>query len=159
MIPTFIYEEAQGNAFIRSIDEYERENEKRLPIFQEIINKLFEATNATFRRKKIIMITKMRIFSTLIQEAYLRKNNKIKASHWGEQIKNYRIILQSINNENPRIPDNKELAELSLEAYKANKAIEELRKITIVDGGENLMNYFHMTYRKQLRASHLKKID
>ena len=53
MIPTFIYEEAQGNAFIRSIDEYERENEKRLPIFQEIINKLFEATNATFKRKKI----------------------------------------------------------------------------------------------------------
>ena len=47
MIPTFIYEEAQGNAFIRSIDEYERDNEKRLPIFQEIINNLFEAVNAT----------------------------------------------------------------------------------------------------------------
>ena len=105
------------------------------------------------------MITKMRIFSTLIQEAYLRKNNKSKASYWGEQIRNYRIILQSIKKENPRIPDNKELAELSIEAYKANQAIEELRKITIVDGGENLMNYFHMTYRKQLRASHLKKID
>ena len=102
------------------------------------------------------MITKMRIFSTLIQEAYLRKNNKIKASHWGELIKNYRIILQSIKKEKPRIPDNKELVELSLEAYKANKTIEELRKITIVDGGENLIN--HMTYRKQLRASHLKKI-
>ena len=84
MIPTFIYEEVQGNAFIRSIDEYERENEKGLPIFQEIINKLFEATNATFRKKKIIKITKMRIFSTLIQEAYLRKDNKSKASYWGE---------------------------------------------------------------------------
>ena len=54
MIPTFIYEEAQGNAFIRSIDEYERENEKRLPIFQEIINKLFEAINATYERKKLL---------------------------------------------------------------------------------------------------------
>ena len=105
------------------------------------------------------MITRMRIFSILIQEAYRRKKNENKARHWGEQINSYRIILQSIKSENPRIPDNKELAELSLEAYKANKAIEELRKITIVDGGENLMNYFHMTYRRQLRASHLKKID
>ena len=66
MIPIFIYEEAQGNAFIRSIDEYERANEKRLPIFQEIINKLFEAINATYEKRKIIMITKMRIFLILI---------------------------------------------------------------------------------------------
>ena len=105
------------------------------------------------------MITRMRIFSILIQEAYLRKENKNKAIYWGKQAKSYRIILQSIKTENPRIPDNKELAELALEAHKANKAIEELRKITTTDGGENLMNYFHMTYRRQLRASHLKKID
>ena len=101
----------------------------------------------------------MRIFSILIQEAYLRKENKAKAKYWGEQTKTYKIILQSIKTSNPSIPDNKELAELALEAHKANKAIEELRKITTIDGGENLMNYFHMTYRRQLRASHLKKID
>ena len=105
------------------------------------------------------MITKMKIFSILIQEAYLRKENKNKAKYWGEQTNNYKIILQSIKTENPRIPDNKELAELSIEAHKANKSIEELRRITVTDGGENLMNYFHMTYRRQLRASHLKKID
>ena len=35
MIPSFIYEEAQGNGFIRSIDEYKRENEKRLPSFKK----------------------------------------------------------------------------------------------------------------------------
>ena len=105
------------------------------------------------------MITKMRIFSILIQEAFLRKDNKIKASYWGEPRKNYKKLLESIKKKNTSIPDRKELAELSIEAYKANQAIEELRKITIVDGGENLMNCFHMTYRKQLRASHLKIID
>ena len=56
------------------------------------------------------MITKMRIFSILIQEAYLRKDNKIKASYWGEQIKNYKILLQSTKKENASIPDRKELA-------------------------------------------------
>ena len=29
MKPTFIYEEAQGDAFIRAIDEYERSKKKR----------------------------------------------------------------------------------------------------------------------------------
>ena len=83
----------------------------------------------------------MRIFSILIQEAFLRKDNKEKASYWGEQIKNYKKLSEEIKNKNTRIPDRKELAELSLEAHKANQAIEELRKITTVDGGENLMNY------------------
>ena len=94
MIPTFIYEEAQGDAFIRSIDEYERSNEKRLPIFQEIINNLFEAVNVTYEKRKIIVITTMRIFSILIQEAFLRKDKKEKASYWGEQVKNYKKLLR-----------------------------------------------------------------
>ena len=76
MIPTFIYEEAQGDAFIRTIDEYERASEKRLPIFQKIINNLFEAVNAKYERKKIIMISKISIFSIHIKEALLRKDNK-----------------------------------------------------------------------------------
>ena len=70
----------------------------------------------------------MRIFSILIQEAFIRKDNKEKASYWGEQIKNYKKLSETIKNKNTSIPDRKELAELSIEAYKANQAIEEFKK-------------------------------
>ena len=97
----------------------------------------------------------MRIFSILIQEAFPKKENKEKAEYWGEQSKHYKYLIDEIKKQYTKIPDRRELAELAVKASKANQAIEELRKITTIDGGENLKNYFHMTYRKQLRASHL----
>ena len=38
----------------------------------------------------------MIIFSILIQEAFLRKDKKEKASYWGEQVKNYKKKLLRI---------------------------------------------------------------
>ena len=86
-----------------------------------------------YELKKIVIISRMRIYSILIQEAFLRKENKEKANYWGEQCKNYKELIEEIKNRHTSILDRKELAELAIEAYKANQAIEELRKITTLE--------------------------
>jgi hypothetical protein len=59
----------------------------------------------------------------------------------------------------PKISSNEELAELMLEANKANQAIEAIQKICRTDDGENLLNTTKMRYRGQLRASHLQLLE
>ena len=45
MIPTFLYEEAQGDAFVRTIMLYQNTNEQKMPIFQKIVENLLDAVN------------------------------------------------------------------------------------------------------------------
>ena len=68
MILIFIYEEVQGDAFIQTLDEYERINEVILHVLQRIINDLFEALNATYKPEKIKLISRMRVCSLLTKE-------------------------------------------------------------------------------------------
>jgi hypothetical protein len=58
-----------------------------------------------------------------------------------------------------RVSSNLELAELTVEASKANQTIETIETICRTDDGENLRNTTKMTYRRQLRASHLQLLE
>ena len=56
----------------------------------------------------------------------------------------------------PKIASNEELAALTLNANTANIAIHAVQQICRTYDGENLMHNTKMTYRRQLRASHLE---
>ena len=59
----------------------------------------------------------------------------------------------------PKVSSNEELAELTQEASNANAAMEAIQMICRTDDGENLLNTTKMTYRRQLRASHLQILE
>ena len=50
MIPTMIYEEAQGNAMIRTLKHHKNSRNEKLPEFQEIIDNLFVGLNTQLQR-------------------------------------------------------------------------------------------------------------
>ena len=64
-------------------------------------------------------------------------------------------MIAKIKNNQSQIPDNKEKAILTIDASRANTAIETIQKICRTDG-ENLKVTTQITYRRQLRASHLE---
>ena len=51
MIPTMIYEEAQGNAIIRALLHHKNSKPEKLPELQKIISNLCEGINTRLQRK------------------------------------------------------------------------------------------------------------
>ena len=60
-IPTMIYEEAQGNALIRTLQYHENNKDKKLPKLQAILGDFFNGINTRLQRTKLVWLARQRI--------------------------------------------------------------------------------------------------
>jgi hypothetical protein len=85
--------------------------------------------------------------------------NGSRTEYWRNQVKKLKIEIQNKKVIQPMVSTNLELTKLTVEASKANQAIETIQTICRTNDVENLRNTTKMTYRRQLRASHLQLLE
>ena len=71
----------------------------------------------------------------------------------------YKQKIREIKHNNPRIPSKRELAELASDVGEAIKKQDDKKKNIGGDEILNLHNRCRITFRKQLRASHLSILE
>ena len=159
-IPTMIYEEAQGNALIRTLQHHDSSKYGGLLELQVIISNFFTGINTRLQRTEIAWLTRQRIAALTVCAANSVLNVKgAKEQYWRKRSRSLKQEIKDRKLKQPRVSNNRELAELSQEASNANNAIEAIQTICRTDDGENLLNTTKMTYRRQLRASHLQMLE
>ena len=155
-----IYEEAQGNALIRTLQHHNNTKEGGLSEFQAIIGNFFKGINTRLQNTEIAWLTRQRIAALIVCAANsVLKVKGAKEQYWSKRSRNLKQEIKMRKLTLPKVSSNRELAELSQEASYANKAIKALQEICKTDDGENLLNTTKMTYRRQLRASHLQILE
>ena len=160
MIPTMIYEEAQGNAIIRTLQHHENSRNEKLPEFQEIINNLFVGLKTRLQRTEIAWLTRKRIAALIVCAANSTNSNRDeRTEQWRKIANNLKKEIERTKHTQPKVATKIELANLTIEASIANKAIETIQALCRTDDGENLKINTMITYRRQLRASHLQILE
>ena len=87
-IPTMIYEEAQGNALIRTLQYPENIKNKKLPQLQAIISVFFNGINTTLQRTKIAWLTRQIIGALIVCAANEQKQGEGETrEHWKRRSK------------------------------------------------------------------------
>ena len=111
-------------------------------------------------RTEIAWLTRKRIAALIVCAANTVQNVKgTKEEYWRKRSRRLKHEIKDKTAKQPKVSSNEELAELTQEASYANALIEAIQEICRTDNGENLLNTTKMTYRRQLRASHLQILE
>ena len=104
MIPTMIYEEAQGNALIRSLQHHENSRNEKLPEFQEIINNLFVGLKTRLQRTEIAWLTRKRIAALIVCAANSTNSNRDgRTEQWRQRAKKLKTEIQRTKETKPKV--------------------------------------------------------
>jgi hypothetical protein len=107
MLPTMIYEEAQGNALIRTLQNHENSRNEKLPEFQKIINNLFAGLKTRLQRTEIAWLTRKRIAALIVYAANSTKSNRDgRTKQWRKKAKKLKKEIERTK-ETQRAPQTK----------------------------------------------------
>ena len=103
MIPTMIYEEAQSNTIIRTLQHHENSRNEKLPEFQKIINNLFVGLKTRLQRTEIAWLTRKRIAALIVYAANSTKSNRDgRTEQWRKKAKNLKKKSKEPKTHSPR---------------------------------------------------------
>ena len=130
-----------------------------MPILQNKIEELFEATNMLTLHGKLKKCTYQLILSMMTVKVLKMKNAKNEiVAIWRGHVRKFKNDRKNIKDEITRMPDQSELQRLLTEASLAYKSMIAVNEISQTEG-QNAEDFCRIIYRRQLRASHLKIID
>jgi hypothetical protein len=160
-IPTFIYEQSQGDALIRTIqimrneqDAHDIEIQKSVDIY---IHRCLKSYTAA---KRIKYYSRLAIRYFIQAAAILKRGeNFITMTYLLNKAFRYKQKVREIKHNNPSLPSKRELAELAANVGEAIEKQENKKKNIGGDEILNLHNKCRMTFRKQLRVSHLSILE
>jgi hypothetical protein len=147
-----IYEEAQGNSLIRTLQHHKNSKNESLPQLQGIIGNFFEGISTKLQRTELAWLTRRRITTIIVCTANeIQCIRDTKEEYWRKRSRRQKNEIKFRKRIQAKISSNEELAELTLEAKEANLAIEAIQQTYKTAVDENLQNTTKMTYMKIMK--------
>ena len=160
-IPTFIYEQSQGDALIRTMQIMKNEQDASNTEIQKSVNIFFHKCFESYTAEKSIKYYSRLVIRYIIQAAAIIKRGGkfLTTTYLLNKAFGYKQKIREIRYNNPSLPSKRELAELATNVGEAISKQENKKKNIGGDDILNLHNRCRITFRKQLRVSHLSIIE